>query len=446
MNITNRHLCGLGIILAGLVAGCVGMGLTGKDASEETKEKQIYLTAYTDPEQLLAVEVTNRTGDITVAYANQMYYIDYRVDGVTANVRRVSELLVQSCALPLEKEIEGAAADDAQYGLTDPQAQVLIEDTQEKGTMFQIGSQTPSGDSYYVGVTGSQEVYTMKAETAEMFLGRVTQFLDLSLFPEYEDAYPAQVQLTRGDETVFRMKQSGEGQTGSIPYYQLEEPCTLPISVSNSQAQMIGYLADASGLDIVDGDAAAYGLDEPDAELTLTGADESQYTVEFKNGGDNTVYAMREGENVIYTVSKETVAFIDSKASDLLGGRLFDLNMNSLSRIELEAGGKTVSYEISGSGDGMKITVNGEETDRTGFRNSVIEPLNDITLREEDSGEALKGEPILTCRISMKKMTESVEVSFFDAGDRKCRIAVDGNSVFVGDLSAVEALMAALAD
>ena len=73
----------------------------------------------------------------------------------------IADFFAWLCRLPLRSLVEDASASDGQYGLTEPQATVLIQDGGQGGVMFLLGGEVPGGGGVYTCLAGDERVFVM---------------------------------------------------------------------------------------------------------------------------------------------------------------------------------------------------------------------------------------------------------------------------------------------
>lgn len=129
---------GFGVLYRGHLAA----DLCGRGEAAAGRTPIYYFTNYAAPEELLLASVENDTGSVALAAANGAYYVSGNVH-LEADGREVANFFNTVYRLPMKRLLEGADASDPQYGLTEPQAEILLQDTKQDGVLFLVGQRHP---------------------------------------------------------------------------------------------------------------------------------------------------------------------------------------------------------------------------------------------------------------------------------------------------------------
>lgn len=429
------------LLLSGLLVLCIALFLAlrfaGREPPETAAESAYYFTNYASPESLLAVSVENAGGSIVLAHTNGTYRAlsDYPVQGDEAEI---ADFFRSVCRLPLSRLVEGAAASDSQYGLTEPRATVLIQDGAQGGTMFLLGGEVPGGEGVYACLSGDQRVFVMDGSYARLFLSGVERFLDLRLYPSLEGAAVAElteIAVRRDGETAYRLRQVSASESGTA-YFALESPWSLLLGAGPVESALLTPLRQLEGAAVAEGDPASHGLTDRSDALSLRFRDGSTVTVLVgPRTGEYTLAAV-EGGGVTLSVPTARLAFMDQSAADIMGGVLLKLNIHDIRTLTLN--GHT--YGIENSAGELRVTRDGAEYDAAGFQNTVFPALSHISIGGPCDGAA--GEELLRLRIVSSVGEEEISLVFRRLDGRRCAVEINGQEALWCDLSAVSALLA----
>ena len=148
MRATKKTLFGLIAALAACIAATLLLTFAGRSEAAADRAPTYYFTNYAAPEELLLASLENDTGSVVLAAANGIYYAAGDVQ-LAADSEEVKNFFDTIYRLPMKRLLEGANASDPQYGLVEPRAEVLLQDTNQDGVLFRVGSATPDGEGYY---------------------------------------------------------------------------------------------------------------------------------------------------------------------------------------------------------------------------------------------------------------------------------------------------------
>ena len=130
MRATKKTLLGLTGALAACIAAVLLLTFTGNGREAEDHAHTYYFTTYDSPEDLVLASVENSTGSVVLAASGGTYYTvgDLKLSADGAQVQSFFETVYK---LPMKRLLDEADASDPQYGLTDPQAEILIQQKAE---------------------------------------------------------------------------------------------------------------------------------------------------------------------------------------------------------------------------------------------------------------------------------------------------------------------------
>ena len=426
-------------LLSGALAACVVLFLvlmlTGRGQPEEASGSSYYFTNYSSPEALLAVSVENAGGSIVLAQAGGTYraLTDSPVQGDEAKIAAFFESV---CYLPLSRMVEDAAASDSQYGLTEPQATILIQDVSQGGAMFLLGGAVPGGEGVYTCLAGDERVFVMGTAYAELFLGSVERFLDLSLYPSLEGSALANltgVEVRRDGETAYRLRQAAA--SGSTVYFALEAPWQLLRGAEPVKSALLTPLRQLEGVSVLEGGPEDYGLTAESDSLCLSYRDGTAVTVlAGKRDGENTPVTA-EGSGVVLSVPTASLAFMDAPAEEVMGRVLLRLNINDIKALTLNQH----TYEIESGAGQLRVTRDGEPCDAAVFQNTVFSALNHISAGGPCEDAA--GTELLRLHITTNVAGEAIEMVFRQMDGRRCAVEINGQTAVWCDLAAAGALL-----
>ena len=169
MRVTIRKVISLALAFALCTAFVVWLNLPqGGEVSEP--ETVYYFANYDSAEDILAVQIDNPEGNVTLISSDGTYYAYLGETEVQPAEDAAGKLFSAIFKLPLISYLAGASSKDSQYGLEEPLAEVYIQNKAGDAFMFYIGRASPSRSAYYVCLAGDDRVFLMSAEKAELFL------------------------------------------------------------------------------------------------------------------------------------------------------------------------------------------------------------------------------------------------------------------------------------
>ena len=413
----------------------------GKEEAAE-KKKVYYLTGYENADQVLAVQVENESGMLTMVRMDGGYITDTDMTGIGPDEERVSDLFARVCQIRVSQPLEGADAADEQFGLKTPAAQILVQDVQEGGISFLIGERTPDSLSRYVAAEGGSEVYTISADYDDIFLCDIRRYLDLRVFAGVDFSKVTDITLKDESGVRYALQQTGVSEVTGALYYNLKEPACLPLALSLMQEHLLTPMqelravrAAAEGGDEAHGDKEVLTEQKKETgESAATAEKRAELIIKSAQGG-SLVYEIaweekgpvlvRDSARHLTFMLEDTPAWLGADAADLLGGNLLTVQSSALDEVTLEMDGKTARF---GSDEEEAWT-------------QLTEDLNRIPIQINKNGDEPAGAPVLRCALSLKREEEKRELAFFEGEERTCLVSVNGKCAFTCPLTSVQALM-----
>ena len=445
MKVTGKTLAALSGALVLCIAATLLLTFAGRETPGEEQEATYFFTNYTSPDMLLAAEIENQSGSVVIALIDGTAHIAGDWDA-GADTGRIQDFFQQAYRLPLAGLVEDASASDGQFGLTEPQATVLLQDIEGGGALFDIGALAPDGEHYYTCLTGDARVFLMDRSYAELFLEDVGYYYDLSLYPSLDGEQAQMLQavtVRRAGETAYRLEQVGTSENGTVCYYSLTEPFYLPVGTEQFESEILAPLRAITGTSLVaepeDLDRYGVGADAP--TLTLEYTDGTSVTLRIGAAADGMTYVLSESTGMLVTVPTAELAFLEDTPAEVAGHTLLSLNVNSIETIALD--GHT--YQISGSAPELAVTMDGAEMPLETFQEDVMAPLNEISIQDGDTGDLPTGDPILTAEIQLRYASEPLLLEFYAADSRRCVVSLDGTAAFWCDRVAIDPLVTSAA-
>ena len=195
---------------------------------------------------------------------------------------------------------------------------------------------------------------------------------------------------------------------------------TAPQSLAADQSAAGALATTASSLTadrVVDenaGNLSSYGLDPPKVGLSFTMADGKTHVLRIGDDTptDGNTYAALDGDKRLFTIASYSKTSLDKQAQDLREKHLLTFEQDKLSRVELEAAGKT-PLEFGRAGTDWQILkpqpmrADGTQVDE------LIRKLKDASMEPDEKNAASAfagGQKIATARITGAEGTQTLEV------------------------------------
>ncbi|MCL1854704.1 MAG: DUF4340 domain-containing protein [Clostridia bacterium] len=303
--------------------------------------------------------------------------------------------LASACASILYDDAVNEPGDLEVYGLDDPSATVEIVFADGTARVFILGDKAPSGLRYYLMEKGLPDVYFAYPSVGAAWT-RTRVEMHVALLP----------QITA--EEIVRASLTGMGIETIIVGYEPERKSlgisglwiTSPVEYTANAESVDEYFRDIAAIEIIgfvdkaDGETLAqYGLDAPRYHLIAYGENDAGRRSPIRAlriGGDcgaDAVYALIDDTTDVYTIRRDSVAFLASISTARLIDRFSNIiNIANVDRIYVVGGGVEETLEIErvpeldANGDPMPGQ-DGNQVSAEAFRIGG-EPADDKTFRK----------------------------------------------------------------
>ena len=402
-------------------------------------------------------------------------FVTYYLDGIDQDLQNTSSVSTAAgycTSLSATREI-GAAGDLdlSEYGLDDPQLSVTTTLSDGEESSYSVGDEGPVSGYY---VLYDDKVYVSESVGDALFNNRL-EFVNktiLSITPPEDDDeedsssdsssvneestneftnftftgtnFPQEVQIVPQSESLtsdYRV---------SVPY-KADAAQEAMTSITSGVASLTA--TSVAAVDPTEEQMAEFGLDNPLVHMDFT-VNGTSYTLISGNAVDGGRYVMLDGVDVVYVCDDSTVGvWANANLFSLRDSFVLMQNIATINQLTVETPNGTdvfhltrteneesstednIVYDYSVEGtDGQDITYKGVFT--TYYQTIIGIQLLDETTETEPSGE-----PMLTVTFDYYDGGDSRTVSYYDIGNRRCLVEVDGSVVGVVSQSVVQSVV-----
>lgn len=487
-------ICGVAIVAA-LAAGVAGIAVTGlgKDSTNTTEAETADPNAITlfdgeSSDNVKTVELTNSNGTFEIYRSKDAKgddsaeftlkgYEDYKQDSSI-----VGTIANNPVGMSTNQTVAENVSDLSKYGLGDDAIKVTVTMDNGESKSFRVGSKTADSSYNYFCLEGENTVYTVDVSKVNNFSYGSDEFIskkiedaldeDGSLHVENIDIKRSDINydiVLQYDDSLAEENDSDSSSQSSTSSSSkkvnlvMKEPveCNLNAEKASDTANCIFGLSASEIVQLgpSDDDFKKYGLDNPECEVTIKMSDSKTYVLkignEYTKGSDDSTdstdsassikykYIYVEGaENIVYGISNEKLTWAYVQPIDISSKILMDSYVWDIGSLKIEAAGKE-TMEFVGTGSSKKdykVTKNGKDCDTERYRQFyafLIKAYGEEFAFDEEP----KGEPMLTVTYKEQKNGKGKTISFYDAGNTKSLIVIDGKPAFKCRKSFVEAVL-----
>lgn len=483
MNKTLKGIIGGSVVLCALGGGLALLLLTQpEETAEESSEDSTVQTVlwHVQSDSISEISVENPHGDSYTAFRQMGETLTTDMEGVesvekianyylkgyeslpmnTTGIRLLATRAPEVASVDTVQE-DVSDADLAKYGLDDP-IKVTFQVDDADDICFLIGDEAPIGGNRYLLMAGGTTVYLVNSITLEPFSDGISDYLGKTLKPEQADDDDTMIESVRVERSnldydfyfVYDPYYKENTNGGAMAVHVMQEPVNALLSGDKS-AGMTHGLYGLTASEVLtpfpkNADLKAAGLDDPFVTVTVE-TDDGQTTV-FRLGGTyetedglTRYYGMLEGIDCIYGFAPDDIDYDDLMPEDIISRNVIDMYVWDIGTLNYEAG--DVKLAFSGKGedqDDFVMKENGESLDDDGIERYRKLYTYLLETRAEElvyEDVELTGEPLAKVHIERQDGKRSYDVEYYDAGNMKAYIVVDGEVRFRCRKSYVDTLV-----
>ncbi len=371
------------------------------------------------------LEVKKKDGDDVVL--NRVGPTNWKIVSpkpLVADQDSVSSILYNLSPMDGATLIDDKATDIKQFGLADPEAQILATGKDGKTSTVLVGDETPTGDAAYVMVSGESKVYSVSKNTKTNLDKGLKDLRDKRLLPVDFDKLTsveingAKLHLTFGSDDgqwTVRSPANLRGDTSKMETI-IEKARTATMDPSTPEADMKKA-------------ASLFASGTPIATMKATDASGSQ-ELQIRKAADG-YYAKASAMDGVYKVPNELGDALNKDADDFREKRVFDFADMDPDKVELHDGAK--SYVLTRSGEDWMS--DGKKMDAVAAQ-EFLRSIRTLTASKFANGGFAA--PALSLVVTSKDGKRVEKVDIAKNGSDYLAKRSDGPALFVLDAKVVE--------
>lgn len=388
--------------------------------------------------------VTNQQGSYTITRTAAKTWTVSGLGTAPVSSTAIQNACQSAASLSATDMVVKEAQDLGKYGLAKPRATIDVT-AKGKEYVFLVGDESPLGNGYYIMQKGSKTVYLTSTQIESYFLESNLGFVDTSLvtvdsstdapnitsytFGGTKRAQPVVIQVPVVSTSSASTSSSSTGiSKDTMPYIVSPRLLADTSKLSTLASDLASISADkAISTDVSAANLAKYGLDKPQYTFSYT-LKGKVVTLNFGNAftDNNTdyIYVTEDGKNAIYRIGAASVSFYNWKIDDLISNLQFVVALDDLKTVTIQGPSQTWKFDVSGSGDSMKVTTNGKAVNLSNFRSYYQNVLSAAFAGFVDKPAGAQLYCKVTCSYKNSKPDEVME--FYTMDNQRCYWVVDG--------------------
>lgn len=415
----------------------------------ENKKGTLDITSYTP---------TNENGETDTTQYTVKGYEDYELQP------GIADLIASSAAqLDFSKVMTLEKAKAAEYGLDNPRATVNVTYSDKTKAVIYVGDDAPQNAGTYIKFGDGDAVYFVTSDSVSAFDYGLTDLMSLTINDSASDSDNSQASSIKLYGSAFSKEIElvpNESDKNSASY-KIVKPSEGYASESESslvEGAIRGLYADSVKMvNPSSSQLSKLGLSEPYAAVSAVYPDITVDIISSKPDSDGNVYIMKKGGNIVYVMTAEKLPWVTTSYEKLQSEYVLSPKMTSLSQVSINNGSKTYNFTLS-SKDVTTTDDDGNETTSTvttvKYNNKEIDEAYFSTLFQNisyteladrnDSSESKTA--VLTVTYTYESDNSSDTVTFYDTGESRYFVSVNGNSVGHVHKSAINKVVKQVSD
>ncbi len=303
----------------------------------------------------LNAEITEKDGESSV---------DWTVDGVDATLTDSSTISSFSSSVLKLNALEKFAADDADFGFSEPNAELTVN-LKDSSYSLSIGKSVPSGIGYYCSLSSDKEnVYIIDGAIADSLMNSTdTSFASkvgfVSVKNDKNASYFSENSIIKFDSISisgkkhpipFKIEYLDDTDYNSFFAFKMVSPTVRICDNDVPQAVLDAFAAGFSSIGAycytpTAEDLKKYGLDNPDYVVSLSLGGEA-HTVKFTMQNDGYAAFIDDKTDMIQKVSPSSIAFATNSIESYYSKFVVLENLNGIKQLKVETPKGSYVFDI----------------------------------------------------------------------------------------------------
>jgi Domain of unknown function (DUF4340) len=388
------------VVLIGLVAYIYFVD-SKKPASGAAETKAKAFTV--DADQIEEIQIKPASGDASrVQKANGTWQL-VEPEKADADQGQVSNAATSLATLEINRVVDDNPSDLSQYGLSPPKAQIAFRVKGQKDPhQLLIGEKTATGSDLYAKTPDQKRVFLISGYLENTFERTPFDFRDKAAL-KFDQSKADGIEIVHNGTTA--LAKSGTEWALTKPYKARADFASAEAVLTSLSSLQMQKIVENDAKDL-----AKYGLDKPDATITVNGGSTRASLALGKKDGDS-VYARDLSRPIVFTIPATTAGELDKDTGTLRRKDMFDGRSFNATRVELKRGGETLSFDKSKGKDGKDVWKNaaGKDVDAMKVEDMLTKLSNIRAQLFQDRVDPVLKMPTLVATVKLdNNMTETV--------------------------------------
>jgi len=395
-----RSTIALLAVLIGLVAYIYFVD-SKKPASDAPETKAKAFTV--DADQIEEIHMKPASGDASRVQKTSGTWQLVEPEKADADQGQVSNAATSLATLEINRVVDENPSDLSQYGLSPPKAEVAFRVKGQKDPrQLLIGEKTATGSDLYAKTPDQKRVFLISGYLENTFERTPFDLRDKTAL-KFDQTKADGVEIVHDGTTA--LAKSGTDWALTKPYKARADFASAEAVLTSLSSLQMQKIVENDAKDL-----AKYGLDKPDATITVNSGSTRASLALGKKDGDS-VYARDLSRPLVFTVPATTAGDLEKNTSTLRRKDMFDGRSFNATRVELKRGSETLSFDKSKGKDGKDVWKNaaGKEVDAAKVEDMLTKLSNIRALLFQDRVDPVLKTPTLVATLKLdNNMMEAV--------------------------------------
>jgi hypothetical protein len=318
-----------------------------KPATESVDSKQEKVFAAVQEDKIEEVRIKSASGDTTTLKKEGGGWQVVSPVTAKADDQALSSITSGLASITVTRVVDEKPSDLKEYGLADPHVDVAFKAAGDKDFRhLLIGEKSPTGSDVFAKRGAENRVFLIPAFQEQTFNKPTFDLRDKTLIKFERDKVDG-IEVIAGGKPLQVAKDGGE--------WKIAKPVQARADFGSIEG-LIGRIQSAQMKSIVAGDPTPadlkkYGLDKPDATVTLSLGSARATLLVGGKADDDTVYVRDGSKPMVMTVETAFATELKKGADDYRRKDIFEFRAFNATRLDVTRNGQTVVFEkVKGQG------------------------------------------------------------------------------------------------
>lgn len=290
-----------------------------KKESEESAEKGTTIASI-KADTIKSITYKNDSGEMTLVLDDQGVWKNTEDENFPVNQTNAGNMQSALADVTSSRTITEGTQDLTTFGLDAPAVQITVTKKDGTTTSIAIGDKIPVGNGYYASLNKDKEVYVIDSTFYNNFSKKITDMITVETIPNVAAANVTYLAVENKDKPGFEVSydENDYADYSGFTKWTMKKPYPTEIAADqDALTTLFGNFSNLTFLCCVDynaKDLSKYGLDDPDAVITMKYFEEAAKETDTSDTSDADTADTSKAETT--KVNKEYTLMVGSTDAD----------------------------------------------------------------------------------------------------------------------------------